>query len=137
LVRTHKGQIGLPGGRQEATDQTPIVTALRETFEEIGVTPDGIKVHGCLPWARSLDQKLIIPIVGTAPLTPEQFKANDEVSQIIPVDWRVFHKERSQRFGFTMFGHRRNSYLFQYEDHNIWGLTAKILAEAGFCEPIL
>jgi 8-oxo-dGTP pyrophosphatase MutT (NUDIX family) len=35
----HGDQIGLPGGRREASDPSPFATALREVEEEIGLAP--------------------------------------------------------------------------------------------------
>lgn len=40
----HSGQISLPGGKQEETDKDFSQTAIRETFEEIGVAPVFIKI---------------------------------------------------------------------------------------------
>ena len=39
----HPGQISFPGGRVEDADTSPVMTALRETQEEIGLSPD--RVH--------------------------------------------------------------------------------------------
>jgi 8-oxo-dGTP pyrophosphatase MutT (NUDIX family) len=40
----HGGQIGLPGGKQEPADDSPLETALRETEEEIGLPREGVEV---------------------------------------------------------------------------------------------
>ena len=48
LRKTYKGvhsaQIGFPGGRKEKKDADLKETALRETYEEVGVHPEEIKV---------------------------------------------------------------------------------------------
>src|ERR1035437_8451034 len=44
----HSGQIAFPGGKKEKTDQNFEETALRETFEEVGVKADDIEVIGQL-----------------------------------------------------------------------------------------
>jgi len=51
-MRTHAGQIALPGGAADPEDLTPNDTALREAVEEIGVDPSGIVVLGSLPPAH-------------------------------------------------------------------------------------
>src|SRR5689334_659749 len=44
-VLTHKGQISFPGGHCDPEDQgNPISTALRETYEEVGVLPENIQI---------------------------------------------------------------------------------------------
>lgn len=132
LVRTHKGQIGFPGGRAEPPDTGPVETALRESMEEISLDPNQVLIHGSLPWIRALDRKLVIPILGSTDLCTSSFQANDEVEEIIPVPWPVFCHKQSQKFGFTLFGTRRESILYQYRNYRIWGLTAKMLNDAQF-----
>ena len=48
-MRTHAGQIALPGGAADPGDETLVDTALREAAEETGVDPSGIAVLGSLP----------------------------------------------------------------------------------------
>jgi 8-oxo-dGTP pyrophosphatase MutT (NUDIX family) len=48
-LRDHGGEIGFPGGGWEPADASPVVTALREAREEIGVDPDGIDPLIVLP----------------------------------------------------------------------------------------
>jgi 8-oxo-dGTP pyrophosphatase MutT (NUDIX family) len=45
----HAGQISFPGGRTEERDASPAATALRETFEEIGLPQSRVEVLGSLP----------------------------------------------------------------------------------------
>ena len=44
--RVHGGQVSLPGGRHEPEDPDFTFTALRETEEEIGISPSEIDVLG-------------------------------------------------------------------------------------------
>ena len=45
----HPGQISFPGGRVEAHDESPVVAALRETTEEIGLDAGQVELLGRLP----------------------------------------------------------------------------------------
>jgi len=46
LVRTHKGEISLPGGKKDLIDENILETAFRETFEEVGVLREEISYLG-------------------------------------------------------------------------------------------
>ena len=45
-VRTHKGEMSMPGGGFDESDDDILGTALRETFEEVGIKPDDIDLVG-------------------------------------------------------------------------------------------
>ncbi len=47
-LRSHPGQVAFPGGGVEAGDRDLVHTALRETAEETGVEPAGVRVFGLL-----------------------------------------------------------------------------------------
>src|SRR5712692_8884384 len=47
-LRSHSGEIGCPGGSADATDVSPVMTALREAQEEIGLDPARVEVLGIL-----------------------------------------------------------------------------------------
>lgn len=48
-LRRHPGEISFPGGRPDFPDEPLLTTALRETFEEIGLPPDAVEIVGSLP----------------------------------------------------------------------------------------
>ncbi|MFW7379602.1 MAG: NUDIX hydrolase [Oligoflexus sp.] len=135
-VRTHKGQIGFPGGRAESEDHDPVATAVRESWEEIGLDAEQLVIHGSLPWTRALDSHLVIPILASTIVDLSSLRANGEVDEIIPIPWSRFCHEEAQTFGFTMFGKRRESILYQHQHYRVWGLTAKMLSDADFQQAI-
>lgn len=74
-MRTHAGQVGLPGGAVDPGDPDGVAAALREADEEVGLEPASVRVLG------SLDRSYIpvsnfdvLPVVGLwdgrAPLRP-------------------------------------------------------------------
>src|ERR1700731_906402 len=42
-LRSHSGEIAFPGGSADATDTSPVMTALREAQEEIGLDPSRVE----------------------------------------------------------------------------------------------
>jgi 8-oxo-dGTP pyrophosphatase MutT (NUDIX family) len=48
-LRRHAGQPAFPGGKIDATDDSPVATALREAEEETGLDPSGVDVLATLP----------------------------------------------------------------------------------------
>ncbi|KAG0932166.1 hypothetical protein G6F32_011464 [Rhizopus arrhizus] len=59
-MRTHRGEISFPGGKQDPTDESLEGTALRETFEEIGYppfNPDEVSRVFTLPVEYLIDRK--------------------------------------------------------------------------------
>lgn len=62
-LSTHSGQIALPGGRTDQSDQDAVVTALREAREEIGLPSDHVEVLGTLPVYVTGSAFIITPVV--------------------------------------------------------------------------
>ena len=56
-MRSHSGQIAFPGGRIDATDRSPVDTALREAWEETGLNRNNVT-----PLKQFRD--LAIPVTG-------------------------------------------------------------------------
>src|SRR5262245_55198824 len=64
---THKGQIAFPGGRMDAKDPDEIATALRESYEEIGIRPNDVQILGKLDQMTAGYGFVVTPIVGVIP----------------------------------------------------------------------
>ena len=115
---------------------------LREVHEEIGIQPSDILVHGMLAPRVSIDGSMVVPVFATSEIDETLMQpAADEVAAIHLCDWVNFKRSAGTRFGFTIFGIRRESWLFNHSplkklndssDQNplVWGLTAEILAQA-------
>jgi len=116
-VLTHKGQISFPGGQHETTDASLVQTALRETYEEIGLSPSRVSVPGELDDVFTAVSRFVItPIVGqVAGGIDDLTLAPDEVRSIftVPVDrLRVPSALRADRFDASATGGR-----FFFEDY--------------------
>ncbi len=74
-MKHHAGQIALPGGRIEK-GETAVETALRETYEEIGIQPNEVEILGSLSeFYVEVSRFQIQPFVGWLNKKPE-FKIN-------------------------------------------------------------
>ncbi|KAG8885683.1 hypothetical protein FRB97_000126 [Tulasnella sp. 331] len=92
-LRSHPGQVALPGGKSDPDDKTPVFTALREANEEIGLPMPHQSIHilTTLPAQISLYKIIVTPVVAYLS-DPETvlplLKANpEEVDEIF--DWRL------------------------------------------------
>ena len=128
---THSGQISFPGGKVEKSDLNLKETALRETFEEVGVLKKEINV------IREITEVYIppsnfsvTPFVGILNYKPV-FKVNSEVAKIIEIPFSdLLDDNNIASISIT------NSYMketsvpcFNFDGSIIWGATAMMLSE--------
>lgn len=130
MVEHHKGQISFPGGAVEECDRDYEETALRETYEEIGVLPDDVKVLGRLDDELTVASNFIVhPFVGKIPYPYEFVLNRDEVERLITVPVELFFHENShlhpRSIDFDTFIYKGPAY--RYEEITIWGATAIIM----------
>ncbi len=141
-LAAHRGQISLPGGRFEVTDADLRATALREAYEELGVSPGDVHVLGRLDDVYVLVSNfLITPYVGMLAYTPAFRPDRREVAMVIDVplerlrDPTIFREEDR-----PLRGQSRIVQVYQYGDHEIWGATGRIVQlflESPFVDQIV
>ena len=128
----HSGQISLPGGKFEISDQSLSHTALREAEEEIGIDPDSIKIlspltHLYIPPSNFL----VSPFIGFTESRPV-FKADPtEVDRIIEINLSdLINRDNitSRKIALKM-GINIRVPCWEIEGNIIWGATAMILSE--------
>jgi 8-oxo-dGTP pyrophosphatase MutT (NUDIX family) len=131
-LSSEPGLIAFPGGRRDH-DEPILVTALRETEEEIGLDRRLVTVLGALPAVvRGIDGMSVAPFVGIVAGEPTLVPNPDEVETVIEVPLAAF-------FGGgvaweEIWAHRgteRSVHFFADDsllgDDLIWGLSARIL----------
>ena len=131
-VRHHKGQISFPGGVYDDSDQTLETTALRETFEEIGVREDTIELLGELDETRTVTSNFIISaFVGHMNYSRVNFKLHEvEIDEILEVPLPVLLDRGNVREEmYPLAGELHPVYFYHYKQHVIWGATARILKQ--------
>ena len=124
----HAGQIAFPGGAREPEDADDETAALREAAEEIGLSPDRVRLIGRLgPYVTRTGYR-ITPVVGLVRppfvLTPDPH----EVAEVfeVPLDFLV-DPGSLQMHSYELEGHRRYFYALPWQDRYIWGATAGML----------
>ena len=129
------GHMGFPGGRRDATDDSDIACAKRETHEEIGVDLD---VYGQLicqlsdvntGWRADRPEMLVAPFVYNMVETPT-FDLNHEVDDTlwVPLDFLLDETNRG-RHQWDWRGDVLESDAFSYDGRLIWGLSLLMIDE--------
>ena len=127
-VEHHRGQISFPGGAQEPGDETLWETALRESQEEIGLTPADAMRLGSLSPIVTVTDFYVEPFVAAIP-QPYVFRPQEtEIARVLEVpvsalmDPAVLEKK-------PFPGRERPILFYHYREHVIWGATAAMLEE--------
>ncbi len=134
-LRSHAGQISFPGGRAEDGDRDLVHTALRESEEEIGLSPDSVTVLGELERLTTVASPAnIVPILGVLPERPSQLVASaDEVDDILHVSIaellrpEIYREEIWFRNMDPAWPDGIPITFFELEGDTLWGATARIV----------
>jgi 8-oxo-dGTP pyrophosphatase MutT (NUDIX family) len=131
-VRSHKGQISLPGGARE-DGESLVQTALRETCEELGVPPDGIEVMGQLSVLYTPPSHYCIhPFVAHRPTAPTFTPDPVEVAEVLEVPLARLLDPSIRQVEYWQdpnFESPRRVPFFYIQGQVVWGATAMILSE--------
>lgn len=136
-VNYHKGQISYPGGAISSQDRTAQETALRESFEEIGLRPEDVEILGELDDMYTVTSNFIVtPFVALVPADYHFVPNPAEVKDILSIPLNAFWKEaRFWLEASSLRGHAMTAYFFEYQGDVVWGATARILK--GFLDLLL
>ncbi|MSQ33771.1 MAG: CoA pyrophosphatase [Dehalococcoidia bacterium] len=125
-VEHHKGEISFPGGAHDPEDSDLAATALRESFEEVGLRQQDVRLLGRLDDFVTMSKFAVTPFVGVFPY-PYAFKPFEtEVAEILQVP--VSHLLDPRNHVPDPRGNRgpdRPGYIcYQFGSHVIYGATA-------------
>ncbi len=132
FMNAHRGQMSFPGGRFDpSTDKNLVECALRETNEEIGVSPKIVEIMGEYEDIITTSRYWLTPIVGWTTTVPEYRVNPMEVEKVveIPVQWLWDQKHHVFRLlDFYRDGRTFTTYFFPpYQGEVVWGATASLL----------
>jgi len=129
-LKNHKGQISLPGGKQEGNEKL-IDTALRETQEEIGINKTSISIIGTItPLFVPVTGFMIYPFIGYSLNKLDPKPDPVEVATIFSVNISdLLNKENRTTEQRNIRGYDVQVPYFKLNDYQVWGATSMILSE--------
>lgn len=127
-LNNHSGEVALPGGKWEQEDESLLVTALRESQEEIGLAPDLVEVVATLPAAQTWQGVEVTPYVGVVPEQLDLTVNRNELDAIFTVPLQFFLDDvRSRTDIFPRTNGVVWSPAYDFEGFEIWGFTARLM----------
>ena len=124
----HAGQISFPGGKIDATDASPLDTALREAFEEIGLGREFIEPIGYLDLYGTGFGFRILPTLARVRPGFKLVINHSEVDDAFEVPLAfLMNPENHQVHSKEFRGMERSYYAMPFAERYIWGATAGIL----------
>lgn len=129
-LSTHGGQISLPGGALEPGESAE-AAALREAAEEIGVTPDDVRLLAPLSslWIP-ISNYVLTPVVGMSPQAPVFRLHEREVDALIELPVATLLDHATIRWAHRQRGTTHIDYpYFDVDGLAVWGATAMVLSE--------
>ena len=128
-VKTHQSQVAFPGGGMEKVDGgDPAKTALRECFEEVGVSPHLVKIIKTFPAVPTLTSGFfVVPILGSIHLEIlEDINLILDINEVAHAEWVPLKRlliSKGYEHGFPVF----EWIAADQKKRKVWGLTAIIL----------
>jgi 8-oxo-dGTP pyrophosphatase MutT (NUDIX family) len=129
----HAGEISFPGGLADP-GETPTVTALRETEEELGIAADLVEVLGTFgTFHTRVLGTVIVPVVGLLASEPA-FRPNAAEIQRVLIESLASLGPLGHESQWEWEGRTFPTYVFDTPGQVIWGATARILR--GFLDAL-
>ncbi|MDI9336508.1 MAG: CoA pyrophosphatase [Gammaproteobacteria bacterium] len=134
-LRNHAGQIAFPGGKRESGDSSPVQTASREAYEEIGLPVEKINILGVLPDYRTVIAPFCItPVVAIIERNFLPFLDGFEVDEVFQVPLAFLFDPSNHHWHISEYqGIARKWLAIPYQENHktrfIWGATAHIVRQ--------
>ncbi len=127
----HSGQIGLPGGKTEDKDIDLISTAIRETYEEIGIKVSNSNIIGSLsPISIPISKFKVYPYICFLNKKPEFLIDKNEVKDLIIYELsNLFIESNTKISKVQAVNQIIDAPSFIINNEIVWGATSMILNE--------
>lgn len=136
-LKDHAGQVSFPGGKVDVSDPHEVATALRETYEEVGIRPELIEVVGTMPAHETGTAFRIVPVIGIIQGSPFLQINREEVESAFTVPLSYLMNPSHHRWHeYLMSTDDGKDHLLKWlsieyeyrgESYFIWGATAAML----------
>ena len=129
-VEHHKGEISFPGGASDPGDGSIEETALREGYEEIGVSSDDVAVLGLMDDIMTRTHFSVTPVVGKVLGHPYDFKLLErEVGELLEVPISHLTDASNHVEGFSASDGPVPFVSYRFGEHVIFGATAAMTTQ--------
>lgn len=128
-LRSHAGEVSLPGGRVDDADASHEAAALREAWEEVGLEPASVRILGALDdvWIPVSNYELR-PFVGAVDRRPMLVPHDAEVASIVELPLDILFDADAMTVEEIMTrGLRIRAGAYRFAGVTIWGATAMTL----------
>ena len=129
-MRNDRGEISFPGGRLDP-GETPVDTALREAYEEVGLDPSSPTIVGELEHLNTIvSRSYIVPVVSRLDERPRLEPLTMEVDRVMWTPIAELTRPgtyREERWGTPPMD--RPLHFFELDDETVWGATARMLVD--------
>lgn len=126
----HPGEMAFPGGKREAEDSGPWITAKREACEEVALSPEHVHPLGELPALVTRTEFEVHPCIARIPVDMAFKAAPEEFDALLQPPLELF--AQAQRFRLETFRdgeHLRKVPHYDLDGEQVWGVTAAVLAQ--------
>lgn len=128
----HSGQLALPGGKAEETDESLQHTALREMEEELGVRLTEHQIVGRLTSVYIPPSKFLVhPFVAWMEEKPVWVPEENEVHEVLDIPLSMLYSKSAKDYRRIQVGKSLfiDAPCYSFKGETLWGATAMMFSE--------